>query len=811
MEDDYLVQNSVVHYSGQDITCYPGSNQTDDGKLNIEFNMARLVTRVTSKNFCIIKPSYELTLITDSSTGLQYIKVGTGQCSINGMDLIMTSEININPPTDPGHYYLAFHLGRDGSENVMGDQVVGVTRTFWGVYLGYFTEKPDPVTDKDIFYLGSFDWDGQTITNLEEDEDKYGRIWAEDVLGKFEDPKHPDVTRLNLQELIYNLPDWYFSKEGDTVYGPIIIADSDVKNNPGIIMNTDENGSHITIKDPAVDNDKLIFYGDLNQDGVINQEDADIIQQYLDGSLDLSDLQKVLGDVNHDEVVDEKDLQYILNFISGEGNAGDTGNIYYIQNTDHGINFDVEDGKSTIEIGKGTITEDEADDILHIHNNGGMCLDAEGEMTVQADGKIDIATENQNAPHLTLEDDKVSINKLSSDLVFNVSYPTNNTIRQTLGKAIWQYDNTTKNVTLLQDNVNYLDIVPNGVFEQDLTVQDTLFLGPLSEEYTYLQQSRWQISDNVNKQIQFTPSSIVMNNKSLSSTDNSYILLKNDTNNIHTQIYDDAKIELLNPTRPATILWKDGNTTYDVTLQKIIGEKRLNLDGNLSVSNNIVASGSITGNGLVTTNGTLTFQRGTNNATITKDNNSTTLRTNGDLYVGTSGQNQLFAGNTVVNGTFAVGGSSYNNAEFKVDNNGNVSTTGTITGSKVYNAVYNGFGEIFRKDKNEVIEYGDVVCIREDGLAHKVSSEQDLDTIIGICSDTIGVQMGGKDIPKDEQLEVEMLGQIWVKTNETNIKPGQLVKVNIDATVSITTNKEEKFGITLTNVIDGKVQIVYNG
>lgn len=160
---------------------------------------------------------------------------------------------------------------------------------------------------------------------------------------------------------------------------------------------------------------------------------------------------------------------------------------------------------------------------------------------------------------------------------------------------------------------------------------------------------------------------------------------------------------------------------------------------------------------------------------------------------------------------FAVGGSTYNNSEFKVDASGNLNTSGTITGSKVYNAVYNGFGEIFRKDKNEVIEYGDVVCIREDGLAHKVTTEQDLNTIIGICSNTIGVQMGGKDIPKDEQLEVEMLGQIWVKTKETNIKPGQLVKVNTDATVSVTTNKEEKFGITLTDVINGKVQIVYNG
>ena len=440
-----------------------------------------------------------------------------------------------------------------------------------------------------------------------------------------------------------------------------------------------------------------------------------------------------------------------------------------------------------------------------------MCLDAEGEMTVQADGKIDLATENSNAPHLTLEDDKIGINKPSSDLVFNISYPTNNTIRQTLGKAVWQYDNTTKNVTLLPDNVNYLDIVPNGVFEQDLTVQDTLFLGPLSEEYTYLQQKKWQLSDNANKQIQFTPSSMIMNNKSLSNTDNSYILLKNDVNTIHTQIFDDAKIELLNPTRPASILWKDGNTSYDVTLHKIIGEKRLNIDGNLSVVNNITAEGSITGNGLTTTNGVITFQRGTNDATITKDNNSTTLRTNGDLYVGTAGQNQLFAGNTVVNGTFAVGGSTYANSEFKVDASGNLVTTGTITGSKVYNACYNGFGEVFRKDKDEVIEYGDIVCIRYDGLAHKVNSEQDLDTIIGICSDTIGVQMGGKDIPKDEQLEVEMLGQIWVKTNETDIKPGQMVKANTNATVSITTNKEEKFGITLTNVIDGKVQIVYNG
>ena len=788
--------NPVVYYSGQDITCYPGSNQTDDGKLNLEFNMARIVTRLSSKNFCIVKPSFELTLVTDNSTGLQYIKVGTGQCSINGMDLIMTSELNIDPPETVGHHYLAFHLRRDSSENVLSDLVVGVTRTFQGVYLTYYDEKPDPVTDADIFYLGSLDWDGKTITNLEEDEDKYGRIWAEDVLGKFQDPKHPDITRLNLQEFIYNLPDWYFSKEGDTIYGPLIVADSDVKNNPGVIINTDKNGSHITIKDPAVDNDKLIFYGDLNQDGVIDEKDVKILQQFLDGTLELSDLQKVLGDVNHDEIVDEKDLQYILNFISGEGNAGDTGNIYYIKESDHGINFDVEDGTSKIEIGKGSITESETDDILHIHNNGGMCLDAEGEMTVQADGKIDIATEGQNTPHLTLENNKISINKPSSDLVFNVSYPTNNTIRQTLGKAIWQYDNTTKNVTLLQDNVNYLDVVPNGVFEQDLTVQDTLFLGPLSEKYTYLRQDRWQLSDNKNKQIQIDPSSIVMNNKSLSSTDNSYILLKNDTNNIHTQIFDDAKIELLNPTRPATILWKDGNATYDVTLQKIIREKRLNLNGNLSVSNNIVASGSVTGNGLVTTNGTLTFQRGTNNATITKDNNSTTLRTNGNLYVGTAGQNQLFAGNTVVNGTFAVGGSTYANSEFKVDASGNLITKGTITGSRVYNACYNDLAEYMEKeDYNEVIEPGDIVCFTDSGKVTKVKNVEDTLRVVGVVSsqDTAGQILGGDGLDENQKVLVALAGRVYVKVN-CPVRTGNLLRIMNDGTVSVT-NTLDRFVI----------------
>ena len=155
--------------------------------------------------------------------------------------------------------------------------------------------------------------------------------------------------------------------------------------------------------------------------------------------------------------------------------------------------------------------------------------------------------------------------------------------------------------------------------------------------------------------------------------------------------------------------------------------------------------------------------------------------------------------------------SAGSSAQCKIDTSGNIHTSGTITGSKVYNAVYNDFAEILRKDKNEIIESGDSVCIKEDGLVHKINNEQDLQTLIGICSDTAGFILGGKDIPEEERVIVGLVGQLWVKTNELNITPGQIVKMKYDGTVCVTTDRNEKCGITLTNVINGKVRILYNG
>lgn len=144
--------------------------------------------------------------------------------------------------------------------------------------------------------------------------------------------------------------------------------------------------------------------------------------------------------------------------------------------------------------------------------------------------------------------------------------------------------------------------------------------------------------------------------------------------------------------------------------------------------------------------------------------------------------------------------------------NGNLTVTKDIHANRVYNAVFNGFGEIFRKDKDEEIEYGDIVCVGPDGLIHKFDSlVYDIDSVVGVCSDTIGFMLGGENIPKEEQVEVELVGQIWVKTNMTYIKPGSMLAIASDGTVRVTTYRSERFGIALTNVIDGKVRVLYNG
>lgn len=727
-----------AYYKADNITCYPGSNQKDNGKLNLEFNMARLVTRVSSKNFCIVKPSFNLSQVTDETTGDTLLQVDVGECSINGMDLIMTSPLTIAPPdTTNTTFYLAFKLKRDSSNNVLGDFIYGVDTTFEGVYLTYFTEKTED--DPDRMYLGSLKWDGTNFIDMEEDEDKYGRIWAEDILCKIEDPKHPDVSRLNLQEWLYNVPDWYFSKEGDIIYGTLEMTDGrEGSGQSGIIMRCDDsNTSTIIVKAPTT---------------AITDTDKITKIKGLDDGTELNIGSSYIG-VN-------EDYDYDLRILSPN-------QIKVISDTN-----------------------------LYLQGSQAAYLGSGG---------------NGNTPTLRLTEHRATFyDNNSNTLKYEIDFSDPDLVKHTMGKAIWQYSELTGDISLLQNNVRYLDVAPNAIFRQNTRVVNTLSLGADDGlPQTTLTRTNWILNENVanGKSINITPSSFNWTNPTL-GTDNVYINLKNSTDTIHTKIYDNGTVDLLNGSTQPGITLRDGDTRYDTSIKKVLNSKTIAIDGNITNTGNITSNGLISGiGGLQTSNGVLTFVNGNNNATITKGNGSTTLSTSGGFSVGATGNQPLSAGNTTINGTLSAG----SNAQFNVNNAGDVSTTGTITATRVFNAVYNDYAEIFRKNKDEIIEYGDVVCIREDGLVYKVSNVSDIDTIIGICSDTAGTILGGANIPKDEQVCVGLVGQIWTKTTLKTVKPGQWLKPNLDGTVSLTNNKQSKIGMALSNVQNGKVLVLYNG
>lgn len=731
----------VAKYNGDFITCYPGSNQLDEGKLNLEKNMARIVTRLSSKNFCIVKPSFEIEKITNVETGAPQVRVLKGEASINGMDIIANDSIIIDPPEKPGTYHLALKLARDSSWNVLGDFIYGSTTTFEGVYLTYFDTKPDPI-DPDMLYLGKLTWDGSTISNIIEDEDKYGRIWAEDILCKIEDPKHPDIRRLTLQEWIYKVPDWYVSKEGDVEYGAIeFLPGRDGTQDYGVkIQATDNNTALLKMKAPSV-------------------------------------------------------------------TSGDTSELT-VESNNKGIKVTFLD--TEISCSKDMLSD------LYWNTESAIYIHSKQDIAIKGDSAIDLASLSKTANkynHLVVADDGLVYSKDDiSNVKFIVDVKDANTIQQTLGKANWQYNASTQKVSLLGTDVSYLDILPNSDFNNKLRVKSTLLLGNKStygNETTYLTEHLWRIADSNNqKYIAIEPHQINIVNPSLSATDNSYINLRNSADTIHTKLFDNGKIELLNTTDNAGVRFYDGNTAYNAAIYKVKNEKKLQVDGNLGVAGNMFADGAVTGNaGVITQNGTITFVRGSNNATITKDSGATHLRTSHNLYVGSSGTAALYAGNTTIKGSATIGGSG----QCVIGNDGSINTSGTISGSKVYNAVYNDYAEIMKKPFNEDIEPGDILYVGEDGFIHKLENLEHVNSVIGICSDTAGVILGGDGIPKDEQVIVGFVGQIWAKTNEQNIKPGQMLKINEEGTLSLTDNRSEKFAIALTEVNDHKVRVLFNG
>lgn len=110
--------------------------------------------------------------------------------------------------------------------------------------------------------------------------------------------------------------------------------------------------------------------------------------------------------------------------------------------------------------------------------------------------------------------------------------------------------------------------------------------------------------------------------------------------------------------------------------------------------------------------------------------------------------------------------------------NGNMNCTGTITGQRVYSAVYNDYAEWYEKqDKDEPFEAGDILVWDETGVT-KCKKMND-PRVIGVFSDTYGHIIGGEshiDMEKnhDRYVPVGLNGRVSVKI-AGEAKPGYFV------------------------------------
>ena len=101
-----------------------------------------------------------------------------------------------------------------------------------------------------------------------------------------------------------------------------------------------------------------------------------------------------------------------------------------------------------------------------------------------------------------------------------------------------------------------------------------------------------------------------------------------------------------------------------------------------------------------------------------------------------------------LSGTQTIAGAKTFSAALQVNNN--IAATGTITGSKVYGAVWNDYAEWFEKERiKEKFKPGDI-CVWAGSGVEKSKFAKDV-RVIGVVSDTYGYIVGGEHLADMEE------------------------------------------------------------
>lgn len=722
--------NPVSYYDGNIVTCYPSSNAVDEGKLNLEFNMARLVTRVAKKNFCVVEPSFILTPSKDITTNRPVIQVGEGQASINGMDIIANGTINIDPPDSNGTWYLAFKLVRDKSENVLGDRVVGVSKTFEGLSLTYYKERPKyGDEDPDMLFLGSVNWDGNQFTDVEEDPEKYTRLKAEDVGCYINDPKHADTTYMDLQSWMDKVPDWFFSKEGDVCYGEMTLLhkrgdapspDNDL--NPGMVLRVyDENTVKLVLKAPSLENKTLMRYGDINKDGKIDNTDLALLKEFVANTKTPTEEQAKLACVsgNREGKLTAKDVELLQNYINNGGKSGKeedgkaigkTGVVYGIGDVIQALQLYSSNSKTEVDLNKAQLYSNYSDNILHLHNPEGLCFESgAGDVTVKAFNKITMNRFQAGSPVFEMAENYLQVTdsdtpNLKSKLEFTKS-GTSELATETFGKSVWQYNSATSYLTLQGTGTSRLMINPSvymlnavnrtagTMYYNDASDYDTPYNG------TYMKKNEILLDSNTTDKVflKMTDRYVYLSDAN-GGSETTMFRAEGANGNNYFRAYSNGNIDIKKASGATRndavkIILTGDLTSHRAMIYHYYNDEILRIYKDLVVDNDLTVTNDayINGGDLHLTNsanGDINLWFGTQKMTKPGASNkfvfscpldlgSNNVETTGDGIFG-----RLKVGTKKSDGTYPL----------NVDANGNLSTSGTITGSKVYNAVYNRMG-----------------------------------------------------------------------------------------------------------------------
>ena len=85
-----------------------------------------------------------------------------------------------------------------------------------------------------------------------------------------------------------------------------------------------------------------------------------------------------------------------------------------------------------------------------------------------------------------------------------------------------------------------------------------------------------------------------------------------------------------------------------------------------------------------------------------------------------------------------------------------------------------------KADYKEIIEPGDVVYFNNEGKVCKWKEGISSTAIAGVVSseETYGYALGGAGLEDNQKVPVALKGRVWVKTDNTNIKAGDLICVD---------------------------------